>query len=172
MHIDKSFSSGSGNNCLTGKSLLGIKGVLYSSLMVIGLNAFAHEEPMEKGWCSQGNIQIMGTFNFTAALLERFRSEQNPVCNQYKSCGQFDDDYSLAIRAGNSLCHSFDIEEREFKNQGDFGTVRLIIHGPASLKNSEKSHHLLYDIRQGAHFSCAVCVENTAEPIKDVEVTR
>ncbi len=134
---------------------------IVASTFALGVSA--HEEAIEKGWCANGEIKILGTFNLNKILLEKFRDEQDAVCTQYRSCGQFDDDYDLSFRAAGSICHSFSSDELAYRSRGDHLTVRPIFHSPVTMKNAEENHHEIYSIDQGVEFSCGYCVISSLE---------
>lgn len=134
---------------------------IVASFFAPGANA--HQEPIESGWCANGEIHILGTFNLNQLLLEKFRNEQDAVCNLYRSCGQFDDDYDLSFRTAGAICHSFSSDELAYRSQGDHLTVRPIFHSPVTMKNSEQNHHEIYSIEQGVEFSCGYCVIQSLE---------
>jgi hypothetical protein len=119
--------------------------------------AIAHEEALNSGWCSGGQISILGQFKLNKTLLQQFAKESSGVCSQLKSCGQFDDEYGVAFRTAGALCHSFSEAELTYKNIGDHLSVRAIFHSPATMKNSEANHHDLYSFEQGLEFSCGLC---------------
>lgn len=128
------------------------------ALSITSLSVVSHEQAMEKGWCASGTISILGHFSLNKPLLEKFKGEENAVCSQLRSCGQFDDDdYTISTRAATSLCHSFSEAELEYRTTDDHLTVRAIIHSPVTAKHSEVSHHELYSIEQGIEFSCGIC---------------
>lgn len=119
----------------------------------------AHEEALDNGWCAGGQVTVLGQFSLTAPVLSKFKGADNAVCNQLKSCGQFDDDdYTAARRAADAFCHQLsEVELASSKTSSDNGTVRPIFHAPAVVKNAELQHHELYSVNQGLSFSCGVC---------------
>ncbi|TQV86470.1 hypothetical protein [Aliikangiella coralliicola] len=128
------------------------------TLIIFPSVAIAHEEAMESDWCGGGEITILGYFKLNAALLKNFKGEDNAVCSQLRSCGQFDDDdYGISRRTALNICRSFSEAELEVRTIGDHETVRPIFYAPASIKNSELNHHVLYSISQGVEFSCGMC---------------
>ena len=153
------------------------KSVLVASLCVaISGSLTAHEEALESGWCSGGQVSILGHFTLNKSLLLKFKGEQNLVCDQIRSCGQFDDDdYSVAFRAAGGICQSFSEAELLLRTVDDHETVRAIIHAPATMKNVETNHHDIYQLDQGIEFSCGYCtmpaiedpVEEPAESVVD-----
>lgn len=150
-----------------------LKHSLAIALSVTSLSILSHEQAMEKGWCAAGTISILGNFSLNKPLLEKFKGEENAVCNQLRSCGQFDDDdYTISTRAATSLCHSFSEAELEYRTTGDHQTVRAIIHSPVTAKNSEDSHHELYSIDQGIEFSCGICRIETEQHRSNATATR
>ncbi|MGX5172887.1 hypothetical protein ACUR5C_02515 [Aliikangiella sp. IMCC44653] len=135
-------------------------GTLATAVMLgagVSSTAFAHEEAINTGWCSGGQITILGQFKLNQALLQQFAKESSGVCSQLKSCGQFDDEYGVAYKTAGALCHSFSEAELTYKNIGDHLSVRAIFHSPATMKNSEANHHTLYSFEQGLEFSCGLC---------------
>ncbi|WP_144393777.1 hypothetical protein [Pleionea sediminis] len=139
---------------------------------VLSHSSMAHEEPMEAGWCESGQIQVLGTFNLNERLLVKFRDEQDAVCANYnyRSCGQFDDDYGLATRIAGSMCHSFSSDEISGRSNGDHRTVRPIFHGPVTIMNAQSAHHSIYTLSQGLHFSCGYCEADGVAVEAEVEV--
>lgn len=125
--------------------------------------ASSHEEPTETGWCQYGQVQILGQFTFNQKLLQIYQEPTSQVCNQAKTCGEFDD-YKLARNVADNLCASYNDAELKGSTNGDYGTIRAVFHQPASFKNSEAAHHQLYSISQGLVFSCARCVAWQATP--------
>ena len=150
--------------------MLNKMGVLASALLfapLIGTVA-AHDEPMDSNWCSGGQITILGHFQLNQSLLKKFKGEENAVCNNLKSCGQFDDDdYSIANRTALSICSSLSVTELLIKTNGDNDTVRPIFYSPINFKNSEVNHHLLYTISQGLEFSCGQCSLDVMEEAEE-----
>lgn len=139
--------------------------------IVSGL-ACAHEEAMDSSWCEGGQIEILGHFQLNHNLLEKFKGEDNAVCSQLKSCGQFDDDdYGVSMRAASALCSSFSESELLLRVNGYHDTVRPIFYSPVNFKNSETNHHILYSLSQGIEFSCARCIMREYEA-EDAPVSR
>jgi hypothetical protein len=137
------------------KVVVAASALLFTSL--VG-KVSAHDEPMDANWCSGGQITILGHFQLNQSLLKKFKGDENAVCNNLKSCGQFDDDdYSIANRTALSICSSFSATELTMKTDGDNNTVRPIFYSPINFKSSEANHHLLYGISQGVEFSCGQC---------------
>jgi hypothetical protein len=137
-----------------------LKKVGFAALcLLLPLTLSAHQEALDNGWCAGGQITVLGQFSLTAPVLSKFKGKENAVCNQVKSCGQFDDDdYTAARRAADAYCHQLsEVELENSKTSSDNGTVRPVFHAPAVVKHAELRHHELYSVNQGLSFSCGVC---------------
>lgn len=137
-----------------------IKKIGFALLILITYSKYviAHDEAMESGWCEGGEVSILGHFQLNENLLAEFKGDENPVCTQYKSCGQFDDDdYRVSRRTALGFCQSLSSAELTQVIFNDHHTVRPIFYAPENFKNKDANHHKLYAIAQGIEFSCAIC---------------
>ena len=60
------------------------------AIIVYPNNVMAHDEAIQSGWCEGGEVAILGNFQLNGNFLRKFKGEENPVCTQLKSCGQFE----------------------------------------------------------------------------------
>lgn len=135
-----------------------------SALLLTALPVAAHQEAMEAGWCAEGRIVVLGQHTLQGKLLQLFRDPKGSLCQQTKTCGEFDD-YTAARKVAEQQCLQYSEVELAGLKSGDAGTVRPIFHNPAVFKNYEKNHHTLYQLSQGISFSCAICVMDQASPL-------
>ena len=117
--------------------------------------ASTHQEPIDSDWCKEGHIEVLAEFSYTSLMFEH-QLETGQACQRELgplSCGQFDDDYSLARTLADNQCASYQGSEIEF----ELGTIKPIFHAPDVFKNAQKEHHDLYRKEMGLVFSCARC---------------
>lgn len=138
--------------------------VCSSTLLLTALPAAAHQEAIDAGWCADGRIVVLGQHTLQGKLLQLFRDPKGSLCQQTKTCGEFDD-YTTARKVAEQQCLQYSEVELAGLKSGDASTVRPIFHSPAVFKNYEKNHHTLYQLSQGISFSCAICVVDQASPL-------
>lgn len=131
---------------------------------LLAFPSMAHQEAMDAGWCAEGRIVVLGQHSLQGKLLQLLRDPKGSLCNQTKTCGEFDD-YTAARKIAEQQCLQYSEVEQAGLKTGDAGTVRPIFHSPMVFKHSEKNHHLLYQLSQGISFSCAICVVDQASPL-------
>ncbi len=130
--------------------------------------AMAHSELPAVDWCAVGTPTAVMSFNIAPSVLTEVRAGGNCTgSGNTRSCGEFDDDYSAALRAAQNLCDQFTVAPVQPQAQArgatvpptttvpDQGTTIPLIQAPTTFLM--RQHHTLYSIDQGLQGVCVRC---------------
>lgn len=124
-----------------------------AAVLVAG-TCLAHSELPSPEWCADGRPIVVTSFQLLPSLQETpapLRNEQCGTGGGSRECGQFDDDYSDAMKSAQQMCR---LHARQ-RPVGDIGSMIFIADAPASFLHED--HHRLYSVSQGLSGTCVRC---------------
>lgn len=131
-----------------------LRSVSMAVMLMLGSGAcLAHGELPYPGWCEGGRVSVVATIELPGEALATQRDHcLDPSRAQQRECGQFDDDYGLALRTANAQC---DAHAWGTRGSGDLGSVLFIADGPTTFLRS--NHHAIFQAEHGLSGVCVRC---------------